>query len=136
MARRSGKASRQSRQRRAQRAAAARPSAPRSPAGSPASPTAPAAPEAPADAFATADAAARVAGTTPTGASIRPRSAVSRSADPRFQVAGPSRLSDREIADYHYVVRDLRNIAVLVGVMVVLLMLATVTVKALGIGQA
>jgi hypothetical protein len=87
-----------------------------------------------ADAFETADAAARVAGTTP--APLRaPRSASSRPADPRFQVAGPSRLSEREIADYHYVVRDLRNIGVLLGVMAVLLVLATIAVRSLGIGQ-
>jgi hypothetical protein len=50
-------------------------------------------------------------------------------------VAGPSRLSERAAAEYHYVFRDLRNIAVLVGVMIVLLAVATVAVRALGIGQ-
>ena len=124
MARRTGKASRQSRQRRAKRAAA-RPAPPLS-SPQPSTVTA--------DAFETADAAARVAGTTP--APLRaPRSASSRPADPRFQVAGPSRLSEREIADYHYVVRDLRNIGVLLGVMAVLLVLATIAVRSLGIGQ-
>jgi hypothetical protein len=88
-----------------------------------------------ADAFQTADADARAADATTVPAPTAQRSAGSRQADPRFQVAGPSRLTDRAIADYHYVVRDLRNIAVLVAVLAVLLVLATVTVRTLGIGQ-
>jgi hypothetical protein len=125
MARRSGKASRQSRQRRAQRAAS-RPAAPR--------PAAPSAPEAAApSAFDAADAAARAAGKT--AAPAIPRTVRSHPADPRFQVAGPSRLSERAVAEYHYVVRDLRNIAVLVGVMIILLALATIVVRAMEIGQ-
>jgi hypothetical protein len=51
-------------------------------------------------------------------------------------VAGPSRLTDRAIAEYHYVVSDLRNIGVVVVVMAVLLVLATVAVNVTGIGQA
>lgn len=85
--------------------------------------------------FDAADAAARVAGRT--APAVRPavRSSRSHPADPRFGVAGPSRLSERAVAEYHYVFRDLRNIAVLVGVMIVLLALATVVVRAMGIGQ-
>jgi hypothetical protein len=122
MARRSGKASRQSRQRRAHRSAARPAATPRPEAAAP-------------DAFATADAAARAAGSQPTPLRTVQRSTGSRAADPRFQVAGPSRLSERAISDYHYVVRDLRNIGILVGVMAVLLVLATIAVRALGIGQ-
>jgi hypothetical protein len=134
MARRSGKASRQSRQRRAQRSAP-RPIAPRTPAPAPEPSQEPAATPG-AGGFDAADAAARVAGRSPAGSRSVMRTARSHPADPRFQVAGPSRLSDRAIAEYHYVVRDLRNIGILVVVMAVLLVLATVAVRASGIGQA
>jgi hypothetical protein len=76
-----------------------------------------------------------VAGRTAPSARPALPSGRSRAADPRFGVAGPSRLSERAAAEYHYVFRDLRNIAVLVGVMIVLLAVATVAVRALGIGQ-
>jgi hypothetical protein len=55
-------------------------------------------------------------------------------ADPRFAVAGPSRLSERAAAEYHYVRRDLRNIAVLIVAMAVLLGVAVVAFSVLGIG--
>jgi len=55
-------------------------------------------------------------------------------ADPRFLVAGPSRLSERAAAEYHYVVRDLRNIGVLVAIMAILLVVAVIGFNALGIG--
>ncbi|MGZ6214213.1 MAG: hypothetical protein ACXWMG_04600 [Candidatus Limnocylindria bacterium] len=55
-------------------------------------------------------------------------------ADPRFAVSGPSRLSERAAEEYHYVIRDLRNIAVLVVAMAVLLGVAVVAFSALGIG--
>ena len=55
-------------------------------------------------------------------------------ADPRFAVSGPSRLSERAADEYHYVRRDLRNIAVLVVVMAVLLGAAVVAFSVLGIG--
>jgi hypothetical protein len=55
-------------------------------------------------------------------------------ADPRFLVSGPSRLSERAADEYHYVVRDLRNIAVLVVAMAVLLGAAVVAFSVLGIG--
>lgn len=55
--------------------------------------------------------------------------------NPRLTVAGPSRLSERAIEEYHYVRRDLRNIAMLVVVMAVILVLAVVVFSALGIGR-
>ena len=55
-------------------------------------------------------------------------------ADPRFAVGGPSRLSERAAEEYHYVRRDLRNIAVLVVVMAILLGAAVVAFSVLGIG--
>jgi hypothetical protein len=57
-------------------------------------------------------------------------------ADPRFTVAGPSRLSANAAAEYHYVLRDVRNIGVLVAVMAVLLVAAVIAFNALGIGTA
>ena len=54
--------------------------------------------------------------------------------DPRFSVAGPSRLSERASAEYHYVRQDLRNIAVLIVVMGVLLAAAVVAFSVLKIG--
>jgi len=131
MARRSGKASRQSRQRRTRRAAT-RPAAPQTPPS--AQPEA--APPAPDASFEAADAAARVAGASAFGARPAARQGRSHPADPRFQVSGPSRLSERAAAEYHYVVRDLRNIGVLVAIMTVLLVLATVVIRGSGIGQA
>lgn len=55
-------------------------------------------------------------------------------ADPRFSVTGPSRLSERASSEYHYVLSDLRNIAVLIGVMAVLLAAAVVAFSVLKIG--
>ncbi len=68
---------------------------------------------------------------------VRPRnSGADRGArsDPRFAVVGPSRLSERAASEYHYVIRDLRNIAVLVVAMGVLLAAAAIGFSALGIG--
>jgi hypothetical protein len=47
--------------------------------------------------------------------------------------AGPSALSGRERAEYHYVERDLRNIGVLTAVMAVLLLVAWFAFSALGL---
>ena len=55
--------------------------------------------------------------------------------NPRLTVAGPSRLNERAIEEYHYVSRDLRNIAMLVAVMAVILVVAVVAFSALGIGK-
>jgi hypothetical protein len=47
--------------------------------------------------------------------------------------AGASRLNERAVAEYHYVGRDLRNIAVLTFVIVVVLVIASLALPALGI---
>ncbi|MDP9250244.1 MAG: hypothetical protein M3O78_02595 [Chloroflexota bacterium] len=57
-------------------------------------------------------------------------------ADPRFTISGPSRLSAGAAAEYHYVLRDVRNIGVLVAVMAVLLVAAVLLFHALGLGTA
>jgi hypothetical protein len=55
---------------------------------------------------------------------------------PRPSVSGPSGLGDRARAEYHYVGRDLRNIAILAAVMVVLLVAAWLVLPATGIVAA
>ena len=55
--------------------------------------------------------------------------------NPRVIVAGSSRLSERAIEEYHYVRRDLRNIAILMAVMAVILVGAVLVFSALGIGK-
>ena len=47
--------------------------------------------------------------------------------------AGPSALSGRDRAEYHYVERDLKNIGVLTAVMAVLLLAAWFAFSALGL---
>jgi hypothetical protein len=119
MARRGGKAAnRRDRQRKAQRRTLQRPQAPARPIGDGVS-------------EAIEEAAERRAETAaaPAPAPLRPRRA-----DPRFAVAGPSRLSERAADEYHYVRRDLRNIAVLIVVMAILLGAAVVAFSVLGIG--
>ena len=119
MARRGGKAAnRRDRQRKAQRRMLQRPAAP-------AQPTTGGVAEA-----VEAAAERRSVSSTPTPAPL----ARAGRADPRFMVSGPSRLSERAADEYHYVRRDLRNIAVLVVVMAVLLGAAGVAFSALGIG--
>jgi hypothetical protein len=86
------------------------------------------------DAFERADAEVR-AQTAPPMSSVQLRGR-SRPADPRITVGGSSRLGERAAAEYHYVVRDLRNIGVLIVVMAVLLAVATIAVNGLGIGRA
>jgi hypothetical protein len=123
MARRGGKAAnRRDRQRRAQRKALQRPGAPARPITGVVSETV--------DAVAEQRAETAPARPTATSQSLT-RGARS---DPRFAVAGPSRLSERAAAEYHYVLRDLRNIGALVVVMAVLLAAAAVAFSALGIG--
>jgi hypothetical protein len=51
-------------------------------------------------------------------------------------VAGPSRLSERAIEEYHYVRRDLRNIGVLLAIMAVVLAVAVIAFNALGVVRA
>ena len=123
MARRGGKAAnRRDRQRQAQRRAQQRPAAPARPIGGVV-----------ADAV---DAAAerRIEAAPARAATTRPSLTRGARSDPRFAVAGPSRLSERAASEYHYVIRDLRNIAVLVVVMGVLLGAAAIGFSALGIG--
>ena len=55
--------------------------------------------------------------------------------NPRVIVTGSSRLSERAIEEYHYVRRDLRNIAILMAVMAVILVAAVVVFSALGVGK-
>lgn len=119
MARRGGKAAnRRDRQRKAQRRTLQRPPAP-------ARPTTDGVSEA-------IDAAAeRRVESAAAPAAPSPRAG---RADPRFAVSGPSRLSERAADEYHYVRRDLRNIAVLVVLMAVGLGAAVVAFSALGIG--
>jgi hypothetical protein len=122
MARRGGKAAnRRDRNRRAQRKAPLRPAIPQRATGDAVSDAVEAAAERRAEAAPTRQA---------------PTPALTRGArvDPRFAVVGPSRLSERAASEYHYVLRDLRNIAVLVVVMGVLLAAAVVGFTALGIG--
>jgi hypothetical protein len=135
MAKRRGKAANRHAKRSAQRSAAQRQgAAAQSEAQQPA---APAAPDAPAssgmDAFERADAEVRAAAAPPL--SSVPRRPKGRAADPRITVSGSSRLGERAAAEYHYVLRDLRNIGVLVLVIAALLAVATVAVNVLGIGR-
>ena len=58
------------------------------------------------------------------------------SRDPRAMIAGPSRLGERAQAEYHYVIRDLRNIGVLVVVMAVILAVAFIVFNVFGIARA
>jgi hypothetical protein len=88
------------------------------------------------DAFDKADAEVRAAAAPPSSVASAARPRPRRGAEPRVTVGGASRLSERAVAEYHYVQRDLRNIGVLVVIMAVLLLVATVAVNALGIGRA
>lgn len=123
MARRAGKAaSRKARQRNPSRSAR--------PAASPARPAP--SPETVAESIAESDAAVAV---PPVGT---PDARAARSLDPpaRRTVAGStlgSTLTDRERGEYHYVERDLRNIAVLTVIMVALLLLSWVLFGVLGL---
>ncbi|HEX3218891.1 MAG TPA: hypothetical protein VHU77_02515 [Candidatus Limnocylindria bacterium] len=87
------------------------------------------------DAFDRADAEVRAAAAPPLSSAAAPRRPKGRAADPRVTVTGVSRLGERAAAEYHYVQRDLRNIAVLVLILGALLAAATIVVHMLGIGQ-
>jgi hypothetical protein len=118
MARRGGKAAnRRDRQRKAQRRMLQRPVAPAGPITSVVS-----------DAV---ESLAEQRSDPPRPAAPAPRAG---RADPRFLVSGPSRLSERAATEYHYVRSDLRNIAVLVVVIAVLLGAAVAAFSVLGIG--
>lgn len=142
MARRGGKAASR-RTRRKQRAAGTRPAGLAGPLASSSAGPASQADSSPAatpgdvpaetgDAFELADARVRAA-TAPPMSSTPLRKA--RAADPRVTLGGSSRLTERALAEYHYVGRDLRNIVVLMAVLAVLLAVATFAVNALGIGR-
>ena len=137
MARRGGKAaSRRARRRQQLQRPAPRPESSAAPIESiaPSEGDSAPAPGAMPDAFEKADAEVRAATAPPMSSTpIRGRS---RPADPRVMVGGSSRLGERAVAEYHYVVRDLRNIGVLVVVLLVLLAVATFAVNGLGIGRA
>lgn len=51
--------------------------------------------------------------------------------DPRFMVSGPSRLTERAASEYHYVLRDLRSIGILVALMAAALAVATIALGAI-----
>jgi hypothetical protein len=142
MARRGGKAaSRRSRQRRTQQRASQPAQPTNAAATSPADDEALVAPAdvGSSDAFEKADAELR-ASTPPPGsrAPTAPRAAAktvrARTSD-FFGSGGPSRLSEAAAAEYHYVMRDLRNIGVLLVVLAVLLLVAVVLVNVLDIGR-
>ena len=144
MAKRGGKAAtRRSRQRRAQRSQQAQPAQPARPSAGPAADVeelTPAEVTPSTDAFEKADAELR-ASTPPPGSRAEPtvRGATRTRPQPRdysSSASGPSRLTERAVAEYHYVGRDLRNIAVLTVVLAVLLAVSAVVVNLLGIGQA
>jgi len=84
------------------------------------------------DAFELADARVRAATAPPMSSTTVRRG---RAADPRVTLGGSSRLTERALAEYHYVGRDLRNIVVLMVVLAVLLVVATFAVNTLGIGR-
>jgi hypothetical protein len=85
------------------------------------------------DAFERADAEVRASAAPPLASAQRKPKA--RPADPRITVTGASRLGERAAAEYHYVIRDLRNIGVLLIVLAALLAAATVAVNGIGIGR-
>ena len=125
MAKRGGKAAnRRAKQRRAQR------------------PSSPPRPVAPVDATLGEDAfeaepMRAAAGPPPTPARDSVREPSRRpSRDPRAMIAGPSRLGERAQAEYHYVIRDLRNIGVLVVVMAAILAVAFIVFNVFGIARA
>lgn len=140
MARRSGKAaSRRERQRKAQRSA--QPQRQRDTRPAEVADSVSPSEVGPSDAFEKADAELRAStpppGSRPANVGGRPQTVRARTSDFAFGAgAGPSRLGERAAAEYHYVLRDLRNIGVLLVVIAVLLALAVLAVNALGIGPS
>jgi hypothetical protein len=146
MARRGGKAaSRKSRQRRTQQRSQQRSAQPIQPATTPPvedveAPTLePSVPVESGDAFEKADAELRASTPRPgsrpsSGPREAARSVRARVSDFHMS-SGPSRLSETAGAEYHYVMRDLRNIGVLLVVVAVLLAAAVVLVNVLDIGR-
>jgi hypothetical protein len=129
MARRGKAASRSARQRR--RAASQRGAGPRPSPGQPAPRS-----ETPTQAASsTTGSGAATATTGISGRTSSPASQRGSRVNPRVIVAGSSRLSERAIEEYHYVRRDLRNIAVLMAVMALILVISVVVFSALGMGR-
>lgn len=128
MARRGKAASRQARQRRRsnQRAATQR---------QPAQPGASQSVGTPATTSTSAGGAASAGASPAASRTSVPASQRGSRVNPRVLVAGSSRLSDRAIQEYHYVRQDLRNIAILMAVMAVILVAAVLVFSALGIGR-
>jgi hypothetical protein len=71
----------------------------------------------------------RATATTPVSRPATPAARAGR-ADPRFAVSGPSRLTERAGSEYHYVLRDLRSIGILMAIMAALLAVATIVLGA------
>jgi hypothetical protein len=130
MARR-GKAANRNARRKAQRNAAQRRPASSAPSATPILEEG-SAPTAMPDAFEIADAEVRAAAQPPLATTAGAMRSKPRAADPRLNV-GSSRLSERAVAEYHYVQRDLRNIAVLAVILAALLAAATVLVNVTGL---
>jgi hypothetical protein len=84
------------------------------------------------DAFEIADAEVRAAAQPPLAPAASAKRAKPRAPDPRIAM-GTSRLSERAVAEYHYVQRDLRNIAVLAIILAALLAVATILVNVTGL---
>jgi hypothetical protein len=130
MARR-GKTANRNARRRAQRNAAQR--APQADPGAPAPAYEPgASASAMPDAFAIADAEVRASVQPPMSTTAVAKRAKPGAADPRVTV-GSSRLSERAVAEYHYVQRDLRNIGILAIILAALLAAATILVNVTGL---
>lgn len=84
------------------------------------------------DAFEIADAEVRAAAQPPLATGAGASRTKPRVADSRVTV-GSSRLSERAVAEYHYVQRDLRNIAILAVILAALLAAATILVNVTGL---
>ena len=84
------------------------------------------------DAFEIADAEVRANVQPPMATAAGAMRAKPRTPDPRVAV-GSSRLSERAVAEYHYVQRDLRNIAILAIILAALLAAATILVNVTGL---
>jgi hypothetical protein len=84
------------------------------------------------DAFEIADAEVRAAAQPPLATATGAARAKPRQAESRIAV-GSSRLSERAVSEYHYVQRDLRNIAILAIILAILLAAATILINVTGL---
>ncbi len=85
------------------------------------------------DAFEIADAEVRAAAQPPLATAAGRDARQARVPPIRAMAVGTSRLSERAVAEYHYVQRDLRNIAVLAVILAALLAVATILVNVTGL---